>query len=1317
MATRSGATYHTAGPTGLISIAPSVPGATPAASALRELGDNASERDAPSQEGDGGAGDPARADPRLDANLDQFPPLEDDNDDQFTTVNRRRLKNSPIVNSEDIQPAHESSPGREFSATGPLLFPDWFGDNQESVNEDREEDTRNLIDIEDDTIGRELYSPGESPRIPELGIPEDDLVQNILDGLSPMVREAFLKRMGVNIEPYELGKSSLLTTNSSHPYPSSIVKVSSSERKDSPIPLTSESISSPSVHHVRFSTAQKGKFRATSPAPPHGNTGIYIAPDPESREGQEAALREHDRRVALEMQEREDLEAAKALSAAERLTNANTTNLPEPNPRSKPRPSIWIEDPSDSESEGLPSPKRAGYSATKGQRVLKEGSAKPHSIPIRTTPSVVAPSNQIPSGSLLFKEVNRSSKRSGERNIVNIKDVPVETRSRPDAFTRTGSYPKKRRSSARPLADNPDPSDPSSTSSSLSSSSDSDTSTAGSDDSDRTRRRKNRKKKIQRKRAKASKLATAMKLEAPKKWDGNSNIDLFEEWLFSINQYYKILHVPDDLKVSMLTNFLEGRARKTFMSIIAPTMDNWSIDEIAKLFLDELFPSNIRQILRKRFENSYQGGLTVKAWAQRVRDLSARINDVSPEAIARQFWRGAKPYLRVQWSGFGYSEEFSTFEELIESGTRFERQEQQQRTERSATDRTELRSAFVRPSGKSERKGDRNRDRKQDDTKGNRSRQKKSPANDRFKRQKQSKPKEGPNRDELRAANKCFECYEVGHLARDCPSKNTAKPPTFSSHAINFSALESQARNVTNLSSCSVLLFPIERPSQALLEARAKAISNWTMRELEERLNGENPFPEWIEAFEGRFDVSSASPYNDLYKITDRALNIELVISSDDLFKEDLDVVELVRTAIVEIADEWKDLQPSDLGELALPDVINDQTFDRIPDLKTVTSSESSEDDMPHLTDPYSSEFEWESDSGESGEASTKASAEPGLRRNFSCETISDESDDGDRDKYISNWKEDSPIVEEVSISSYAIDTVDKSSSSKATINRRRKANDNAGKHSILERNAARPKDFERMVPKTCVIDAFVNNQAVRVLIDTGSMSDFVSTTLVDQLKLKTEPLMKPLTVQLAVTGSRGKIHSSATVDFRYEEIDEKRRFDVMNIDGYDAILGTPFLFQHKGIVGFNPTRFAYEDKECAPFEGAEIARIQSMAATMLDENLEKVRELLRKEAADLCKSAEETALPPFRAISHRIPLKDESLVLPYVPSRCPEAFRQQWEVKRDAYLKTGRWKYATGTSSVPMLYIPKKPGPNGEKRLRTASVFWVPAPEISGDS
>ena len=73
-------------------------------------------------------------------------------------------------------------------------------------------------------------------------------------------------------------------------------------------------------------------------------------------------------------------------------------------------------------------------------------------------------------------------------------------------------------------------------------------------------------------------------------------------------------------------------------------------------------------------------------------------------------------------------------------------------------------------------------------------------------------------------------------------------------------------------------------------------------------------------------------------------------------------------------------------------------------------------------------------------------------------------------------------------------------------------------------------------------------------------MADFISTTVVEQLKLPKEIYEKLLAVQLAVHGSRSKINCGTTVWFQYQTIDCDQRFDVANLDNYDAILGTPFL-------------------------------------------------------------------------------------------------------------------------------------------------------------
>ncbi|KAG8908260.1 hypothetical protein FRB99_008325, partial [Tulasnella sp. 403] len=106
--------------------------------------------------------------------------------------------------------------------------------------------------------------------------------------------------------------------------------------------------------------------------------------------------------------------------------------------------------------------------------------------------------------------------------------------------------------------------------------------------------------------------------------------------------------------------------------------------------------------------------------------------------------------------------------------------------------------------------------------------------------------------------------------------------------------------------------------------------------------------------------------------------------------------------------------------------------------------------------------------------------------------------------------------------------------------------------------------------------------------------------------------------------------------------------------------------------------------------------------ADIVEDKLHEIREMLKSEAQDLCKSVLETDLPPFRAVNHTIPLVDEDKVYPWRPARCPEALKPLWREKKAAYVKTGRWRVATGTNACPLLIIKKRPGPDGKTKIRT---------------
>jgi hypothetical protein len=63
-------------------------------------------------------------------------------------------------------------------------------------------------------------------------------------------------------------------------------------------------------------------------------------------------------------------------------------------------------------------------------------------------------------------------------------------------------------------------------------------------------------------------------------------------------------------------------------------------------------------------------------------------------------------------------------------------------------------------------------------------------------------------------------------------------------------------------------------------------------------------------------------------------------------------------------------------------------------------------------------------------------------------------------------------------------------------------------------------------------------------------------------------------------------------------------------------------------------------------------------------DELQAAREELMEYAKPICRKASDTSLPPLRAINHTIPLIDESKVIAWRPSRCPEALRPLWDEK-----------------------------------------------------
>lgn len=109
-------------------------------------------------------------------------------------------------------------------------------------------------------------------------------------------------------------------------------------------------------------------------------------------------------------------------------------------------------------------------------------------------------------------------------------------------------------------------------------------------------------------------------------------------------------------------------------------------------------------------------------------------------------------------------------------------------------------------------------------------------------------------------------------------------------------------------------------------------------------------------------------------------------------------------------------------------------------------------------------------------------------------------------------------------------------------------------------------------------VEAYVQieGHVAHALLDSGSNVDIISADFASATELKTFELKDPLNLQMACVGSKAKLQYGAFLDLKGPLINERRYFDVANVEGFDMILGTPFLYANGITLHFNDAGKAY---------------------------------------------------------------------------------------------------------------------------------------------
>ncbi|KAF8231849.1 hypothetical protein L208DRAFT_1274918 [Tricholoma matsutake] len=215
-----------------------------------------------------------------------------------------------------------------------------------------------------------------------------------------------------------------------------------------------------------------------------------------------------------------------------------------------------------------------------------------------------------------------------------------------------------------------------------------------------------------------------------------------------------------------------------------------------------------------------------------------------------------------------------------------------------------------------------------------------------------------------------------------------------------------------------------------------------------------------------------------------------------------------------------------------------------------------------------------------------------------------------------------------------------------------------------------------------------LHNLEAYVLLNSGCTTDSISPEFTMSANLKAHELEEPVPLQLGTVGSHSKINFGLFTDFEIGGVENTHYFDVVNIDRYNAILGTVFMrkhgimldFEHEVLDDLNDILFAIcKDLACK-------------AKSKGKKDLPCLHEEWKQSCQDILNIVPDR-LPPLREINHHIQLVDEKKKYNYYLPKCTDSMRKPLAEKIAKYCKAGWWHPARAEQAAPMLIVPKKMG------------------------
>jgi hypothetical protein len=239
--------------------------------------------------------------------------------------------------------------------------------------------------------------------------------------------------------------------------------------------------------------------------------------------------------------------------------------------------------------------------------------------------------------------------------------------------------------------------------------------------------------------------------------------------------------------------------------------------------------------------------------------------------------------------------------------------------------------------------------------------------------------------------------------------------------------------------------------------------------------------------------------------------------------------------------------------------------------------------------------------------------------------------------------------------------------------------------------------------PRTVKLVGSIQNKVISILVDSGSTSSFISSTVAAQLTDVT-PLPSPSSVQVAGGGILCCSFVIKNVVWVVSGYSFQSELRVLPLAAYDVIIGMDWLEQH------SPMKVHWKDKWMEiPYHGQTIVLrgeapppadqvLLQICFTTDDGPIESNISLLPTEIQSLVSQfsslfEEPSSLPPSRPCDHEIPLIPGARPVNVRPYRYPPALKDEIEKQIAEMLAKGLIQHSSSLFSSPVLLVKKKDG------------------------